>query len=482
MYRVPLVPFLSLLLLLGGLPHPAVAQDRAADAAAAAVDLSRLEAEGGYDALYDRMHPDAQAVVPRQAVVGWYEAESAPLGPGVITVLSVSFVDWTWGVTGVTYPGTAEVTFSQPYADGTVTEGVLRLVESGGEWRWFFGRDRAFVDAQIARFGGEPEPDAPEDEAAPPATTEEPISGNTYTSPQFGYRVTWQAPWDPGATTSVPNDRDDFRLTAGDIYLEYRGLFTDLSEEEALQAYGEDRRLNTSGATIESVDAEEQASTTLLLRYTTATGIAMVETMTVRSLAPGEAVLLRTLSAPEDQNDPEAVPELVELVTEELTGGADDQPAKPTPTPGPDTTDCSDVERWWSETAERRREAQALMVLLGQVGPKSVQSPQTSASFGSRFGELAEQQRESSPPGAAEELNDLLISVFAELETAMNRFSEAGRDGYDLESDRSAVASGLQAYSRAVTDFARAAPYETLADRCADLAGSLPVERDSVAP
>ena len=33
-----------------------------------------LEAARDFDALYERMHPDARAVVPRSAVVGWYES------------------------------------------------------------------------------------------------------------------------------------------------------------------------------------------------------------------------------------------------------------------------------------------------------------------------------------------------------------------------------------------------------------------------
>ena len=48
--------------------------DRLAEAADAARELSVLEAERDFDALYERMHPDALAVVPRSAVVGWYES------------------------------------------------------------------------------------------------------------------------------------------------------------------------------------------------------------------------------------------------------------------------------------------------------------------------------------------------------------------------------------------------------------------------
>ena len=46
------------------------ADDRLAAAADAARELSKLEAARDFDALYERMHPDALAVVPRSAVVG----------------------------------------------------------------------------------------------------------------------------------------------------------------------------------------------------------------------------------------------------------------------------------------------------------------------------------------------------------------------------------------------------------------------------
>ena len=135
-----------------------VSDERAA--ADTAVALSRLEAAGEFDALYAEMHPDAQAVVPRAAVVGWYANEFAPLGPGVVTVSGVRFVEWTWAVTGETYFPTAEVAYAQPFDDGAVVEDVVRLVQDEvGEWRWFFGRDRAFVEAQIARYGSDPAPD-----------------------------------------------------------------------------------------------------------------------------------------------------------------------------------------------------------------------------------------------------------------------------------------------------------------------------------
>jgi predicted metalloprotease len=56
-------------------------------------------------------------------------------------------------VTGDTYQGAAEVSFRQPFEDGTVADDVGRLVpDAEGRWRWFFGRSREFVNEQIARY------------------------------------------------------------------------------------------------------------------------------------------------------------------------------------------------------------------------------------------------------------------------------------------------------------------------------------------
>ena len=491
MQRVSVVLLLCLLLLVSAAPRRSAAQDPGADAAAAAVEISRLEAEGAYDALYDRMHPDAQAISPRETVVGWYEAESAPLGPGVITVLSVAFVDWTWEVTGTTYPNTAEVSFSQPYADGTVSQGVLRLVESGGEWRWFFGRDRAFVDAQNARFGGVPAPSGTQPEPVqpasteipiPPAPTEEPVVGSTYTSPQFGYRISWKAPWEPGTASSEPNERDDFRLDAADVYLIYRGIFTDAAEGDVLRAYGEERRRNTPGATIDAKDADASESPSLLLRYTDATGGAKVETITTRSLVPGEAMLLRTLGALEDQRDPNEVVNLLDLVTEELPGSAGSQAGSLSSTTEPDTADCADVERWWSETAQRRQEAEEAIAEIGRVGSGSVPTYTTAVNGYGRFRALAEEQRTSDPPGAAAGLNDALVSVFDELTSAMWSFALAGGDEYGPTVKPSLVSRGMATYVRAISAYSQPEPYDTLASRCAALTGRLPADATPSTP
>ena len=87
---------------------------------------------------------------------GWYAAEWLPRGPQPIDVISVDFGEWTWEVTGKTYTNVAEITYEQPLGDGSTVRDVVRLVQDDQQvWRWFFGRDRSFVEEQIARFAGD---------------------------------------------------------------------------------------------------------------------------------------------------------------------------------------------------------------------------------------------------------------------------------------------------------------------------------------
>ena len=139
----------------------------AAGAAEAARLLSRLEGDRDFDALYDLLHPDSRAIAPRAAVVGWYETDLAGRRTAELTVTDVTFIEWTWPVTGVTYPRTAAVSFVQPYWTGETRSDVaaaVHLVEDDGEWGWFFGASLAFVDQQIALYAPEipaPQPELP---------------------------------------------------------------------------------------------------------------------------------------------------------------------------------------------------------------------------------------------------------------------------------------------------------------------------------
>ncbi|MGH2616271.1 MAG: hypothetical protein ACRDJC_13585 [Thermomicrobiales bacterium] len=135
------------------LPVPDIPE--ADTALAVAEHIAQLEAESRFNELYGLMHPHAQAIIPREAVVGWYREDfTPPLEPA--QPIKLRFITWTWDVTGQTYFGAAEVVMRQRNADGTMVGEEIRLMTDGdGEWRWFFGRDRAFVNEQIERFAGD---------------------------------------------------------------------------------------------------------------------------------------------------------------------------------------------------------------------------------------------------------------------------------------------------------------------------------------
>jgi hypothetical protein len=159
MYHLPGVDRAPISPETGGCPAPAVprpvARTNVGPAAASAVYISQLEVSGDLGVLAEWLHPDAQAAVPVTALAGWYQAEWRPRGPAAILVDDVRFVDWTWAVNGVTYPNTAEITYQQAFANGTVETGTVHLVQvPGGAWRWFFGPDQQFLDQVIATYGG----------------------------------------------------------------------------------------------------------------------------------------------------------------------------------------------------------------------------------------------------------------------------------------------------------------------------------------
>jgi hypothetical protein len=140
------------------LPQGVLAQpttDPSRGSMAAAEELSQLEATEHLPALYTfyaRMHPDARAIVPRHVVIGWYQDVWQPRGPQPARATGYRFVDWTWPVNGVTYRDVSEVSFVQGFDNAATVEDVVRLAWADGEWRWFFGRDRAWVDEQIETY------------------------------------------------------------------------------------------------------------------------------------------------------------------------------------------------------------------------------------------------------------------------------------------------------------------------------------------
>lgn len=128
------------------------------EATFSAQEILRLAYQRKFNAMYDRIHPDAHEVVPRAAAIGVFEAAYAETDAGEATVTDSKFVTWTWPVTGKTYDRAAEISFEQPYTDANgdrqLLEDRMYLVKGDGEWRWFFGSGREFVESAIAQYGG----------------------------------------------------------------------------------------------------------------------------------------------------------------------------------------------------------------------------------------------------------------------------------------------------------------------------------------
>lgn len=130
-------------------------RDRAT-AAATAAEILRLAGERKFNSMYDYMHPDAMAVVPRAAAVGTFTDVYEVVQAGQAQIVGVEMTPWTWGVTGQQYPYAAKVTFVQPYVDNNTQQWLqddMYLVNSNGEWRWFFGSTAATVQEAIATYG-----------------------------------------------------------------------------------------------------------------------------------------------------------------------------------------------------------------------------------------------------------------------------------------------------------------------------------------
>lgn len=126
------------------------------DPVVAAQRLSALESSGyvpSYYQLYAHMHPDAKELVPLRTVYGWFMDNHFARGPQVAEFHGATMLEnWTWGVSGKTYENVAEVAFSQAFDDGETVEDVVRLQYVDGAWRWWFGRDKDFVEEQNDKY------------------------------------------------------------------------------------------------------------------------------------------------------------------------------------------------------------------------------------------------------------------------------------------------------------------------------------------
>src|SRR5215211_3423483 len=87
-----------------------------------AESIFQLAADRKFNAMYDRIHPDAHAIVPRAAAVGTFDELYAIAQAGKSEITDIQFGPWTWGVTGKTYDHAAAVAFTQAYVENGETK------------------------------------------------------------------------------------------------------------------------------------------------------------------------------------------------------------------------------------------------------------------------------------------------------------------------------------------------------------------------
>ncbi|MDP9353874.1 MAG: prealbumin-like fold domain-containing protein, partial [Chloroflexota bacterium] len=167
--------------------------------------------------------------------------------------------------------------------------------------------------------------------SAPTTSQTTGIEGQTYTSPQFGYVVTWEAPWEPDAATSDPQGGDYLRLSTGEIAMEYQGISTDQPIEQALEAFVAERARAHPGAVPQyqapggGLNADSPALWSF--DYTRADGVVMGEATIAFSVGSGQAVVMRTVTRPVDDASPRALFYAVALFLDPLEATAAAQQA-----------------------------------------------------------------------------------------------------------------------------------------------------------
>jgi len=158
--------FLSLLLAISLAPvlgPPASAQTAPGagtdSAIAAAIELSRMRESGEIFEIYDRIHPDARNVLPRQAFLDWVEAGGLPGPLDDPAIDSAVIADWTWDVTGEVIEDAAIVSVTQSVLrNGVAVEerGDWVFVSDGGRWRWIPDLSAAEIEALVNELLAEP--------------------------------------------------------------------------------------------------------------------------------------------------------------------------------------------------------------------------------------------------------------------------------------------------------------------------------------
>ena len=140
-------------------PTTAESIDLVESATSATIEFSRSIENGDQFDLYDRMHPDARNVFPRQALFAWLDAGGLPIPIDDPEVTATTFAPWTFPLTGESFDDAVVVSYTQTVErDGQEVEedGSLVLVPDGLRWRWFPTIDQVSIDNSLAEAATDP--------------------------------------------------------------------------------------------------------------------------------------------------------------------------------------------------------------------------------------------------------------------------------------------------------------------------------------
>jgi predicted metalloprotease len=120
--------------------------------------IFELAAARDFNTLYDVMHPDSKAVVSRTVALALFSDVYSRILVDQSQVVGIEFGEWTWEVNGTTYPEAAAVQIVQPVLDEqnkpNWVEDTIYLAKSQGNWLWFIGASRGFVDQINEQYAG----------------------------------------------------------------------------------------------------------------------------------------------------------------------------------------------------------------------------------------------------------------------------------------------------------------------------------------
>jgi hypothetical protein len=229
----------------------------------------------------------------------------------------------------------------------------------------------------------------------------EALASESYTSPQFGYVVTWNQDWQKEHESSVNDLVDQLHLTNNEDYVHYDGMFTRQTPEEMFSDWYVKTRQGPDGAVLILKERQEGSGYYARLRYQDADGHLIEESLRVVPLVEGESVLFKIHGWPANEK-----PRRVSGIKVDI------KPARsyvtPTPTVDPAlASQCAGFDAWYADTSVR---VDRLNELAAEFAAGSNSEATFFLNHWYEMEDMADAQFRSSPPPIAMDAQNWLTS------------------------------------------------------------------------